>query len=435
MSTLVFVDPESSTQADGAQSSRVPVPLPKDPYEAIRQAYLDGTDTESEPFEDPTDTETPESPLAIAPPVLVPILRRTARMAVRVPHAMSSGLSASMAEVAAMSESALRKRFRSSCESSPSVSPPDLPLRKRYRGTSELVEGSEEDDDEEDEEIEESMDSDSVSEDAEDEGPTAEDEDPAAEDEGLTAGVEGPGMDDEDYDLDDETHGRDDEGRGIDDEGHSVESDGLGLEEEEAVPGGQQQAAPVVGTTVSAPLGLGYGALRRRELALEEGDVYSTFEPTLTTWTNPEDSMIYIDIPDYPPPASHVQTPPSPEWTSGLLPISLSHSDVPSPISPPMIPLIVPSPVATPATVKTKGFCLKLELQVEDAGRMIHDQQSEEQLGRDFPPKGNRFMSLEYDKERVAVTFPSVYGGRVLAMKSWAIRRQRPESTLWPWPS
>ncbi|GKG32838.1 hypothetical protein Tco_0430348, partial [Tanacetum coccineum] len=75
-------------------------------------------------------------------------------MTMHVPHTMSPSLSASMAEVAAMSESALRKRFWSSCESSPSVSPPDLPLRKRYRGT--------------------------VSEDAEDEGPTAEDENLAA---------------------------------------------------------------------------------------------------------------------------------------------------------------------------------------------------------------------------------------------------------------
>nr|GEY02061.1 hypothetical protein [Tanacetum cinerariifolium] len=38
MSTLVFVNPEISTQVDEAQSSRVPVPLPKDPYEAIRLA-------------------------------------------------------------------------------------------------------------------------------------------------------------------------------------------------------------------------------------------------------------------------------------------------------------------------------------------------------------------------------------------------------------
>ncbi|GKD92886.1 hypothetical protein Tco_1372723, partial [Tanacetum coccineum] len=297
-------------------SSRVPVPFPENPYEAIRQAYLDGTDTESEPFEDPIDTETPELPLTVAPPTslpestpptLVPILHRTIRMAVRVPTAMSSGLSVCMADVAAMYESVFRKRFRSSYESSPSLSPPDLPSRKRYWGTSELVEDSEED-----EEIEKSLDFDSVSEDAEDEGPTAEDKDPAAGDEGLAAGVEGP-------DMDDESHGLDDESRGLNDEGHSVESDGLGLKEEKVVPKGQQHVAPVVGTAVSAPLGLRYEALRRRKLALEEDHVYSTFkvghgsgsppeserpervsasrQPTLTTWTDLEDGMVCIDVP------------------------------------------------------------------------------------------------------------------------------------------
>ncbi|GJZ83201.1 hypothetical protein Tco_0648374, partial [Tanacetum coccineum] len=342
-------------------------------------AYLDETDTDFEPFEDPINTETPESPLTIAPPIspsesappiLVPILRRTACMAVRVPPMMSSGLSASMAEVAAISEFAFRKRFRSSYESSPSLSPPYLPLRKRYRGTSELVEESEEDDDKE---IEESMDSDSVSEDIEDGGLTTEDEDPAAGDEGLTAGVEVPGVDDKSYSLDDE--------------GHGVESDGLSLEEEEeAVPGGQQQAAPIVGTAMSAPLGLGYGALRHRELTLEEDHVYSTFEvgqgsgsapeserpervstsrqPTLTTWTDPEDGMVYIDVHAYPPPAPPVQTPPSPEWTSGSLLIS------PLPIS---SPLTVPSPVATPAAVETEGFLTELGAQVEMQEGLIRD--------------------------------------------------------------
>ncbi|GKE82743.1 hypothetical protein Tco_1552743, partial [Tanacetum coccineum] len=373
------VDPESSTQADEAQSSRVPVPLLEDPYEAIRQAYLDGTDTESEPFEDPIDTETPESPLAIAPPIplsestlpiLVPILYRIARMAVRIPHAMSSGLSVGMAELAAMSESAFDKRFRPSYERSPSVSPPDLPLRKRYRSTSKLVEDSEEDDDEEDEEIEESMDSNSVS---EDEGLTAEDEDPAAEDEGLTV---------------------------------SIESDRLSLEEEEeAVPGGQQHIALVIGTTVSAPLGLGYGALRHCKLALEEGDVYSTFE------TDPEDGMIYIDIPDYPPPAPLVQTPPSPEWTSGSLPISPSHSDVPLPISSPMIPLTVPSPVATPTAVETERFLTELGAQVEMHGRY-------------------RFRSLEYKQERVAVTFGAIWRP-VLALEAWASQTDAQRAALW----
>ncbi|GJX04453.1 hypothetical protein Tco_0190369 [Tanacetum coccineum] len=263
MSTPVFINPESSTHADGARSFRVPVPLPEDPYEAIRQAYLDGTDTESEPFEDPIDTETLEPP----------------SMAVRAPPAMSSSLSTSMAEVAAMSESAFRKRFRSSYESSPSVSSPDLPLRKRYRGTSELVEDSEEDD-EEDEEIEESMDSDSVSKDAEDEGPTVEDEDHAAEDEGLTAGVEGPGMHDEGYGLDDESHGMDDESHGVDDEGRSYvfESDGLSLEEEEE--------AVLVGTF---EVRQGSGSAPESE----RPEKVSAFrQSTLTTWTDPEDATL-----------------------------------------------------------------------------------------------------------------------------------------------
>ncbi|GJY63139.1 hypothetical protein Tco_0464599 [Tanacetum coccineum] len=297
---------EISTQADGAQSSRVPRsrPLPEDPYEAIRKAYLDAMDTESEPFEDPIDTKTPESPLTIAPPTSLP------------------------EKVAAMSESAFRKRFRSSYESLPSFSPPDLLSQKHYRGTSELVEDSDEDDDKEDEEIEESLDSNSVSKDAEDEGPIVEDEDPTTGDEGLAVGDEGP-------DTNDESHGLDDEIRGLDDEGHSVESDRPGLEEEDVIPGGQHHAAPVVGRAVSAPLGLGYGALRRRELALEEDHVYSTFkvgqgsrsaleferpervsacrQPTLTTWTDPEDGMVYIDVLAYPPPAPPVQTPPSPE--------------------------------------------------------------------------------------------------------------------------
>ncbi|GKG52476.1 hypothetical protein Tco_0547351, partial [Tanacetum coccineum] len=87
----------------------------------------------------------------------------TTRMDVRILPAMSSGLSASMVKVTAMYESVFRKRFRSSYESLPSLSLMDLPSRKRYQGTSKLVEDSKKDDDEE---IEASMDSDSVSEDA-----------------------------------------------------------------------------------------------------------------------------------------------------------------------------------------------------------------------------------------------------------------------------
>ncbi|GJV38868.1 hypothetical protein Tco_1417308 [Tanacetum coccineum] len=252
-----------------------------------------------------------------------------------------------------MFESAFRKRFRSSYESSPSLSPPDLPSRKRYRGMSELVKDNEEDDDEEDEEIEESMDSDSVSEDAGDEGPTAEDEDLVVGDESLAAGVKGLGIDDESYDLEDK-------GRGLDDEGHSVESDRLGLEEEEAVPGGQHTFV------------VGHGSGSAPES--ERPERVSAFrQPTLTTWTDPEDGMVYIDVPAYPPPAPLVHTPPSPGWTSGLLPISPSLSVVPSPISSHMIPFTVPSPVATPTAVETKGFLTELGAQVEMQRGLIGD--------------------------------------------------------------
>ncbi|GJZ04728.1 hypothetical protein Tco_0538003 [Tanacetum coccineum] len=261
MSTLVFVDPESSTQADGAQSSRVPVPLPEDPYGAIRQAYLVRTDTESEPIKD-LGTESPESPHVIASPIsfpdstplvchveelegfetsgagstssdsttplspdhplthdtpiLVLSLCRTARMAVRVQPTMSPGCSAHIAEVATMSNVAFRKRFRSPYESLPSSSP-TLTVQKRYRGTSELVLSTDSKADELGDK-EDSLDSDSMSEGAEDEGPAAGDKDPGMRDVGF------------------------------------------GLGEDEAVPEGQQRVAPVVETAMGEPLGLGYGA-------------------------------------------------------------------------------------------------------------------------------------------------------------------------------
>ncbi|GJZ99207.1 hypothetical protein Tco_0671758 [Tanacetum coccineum] len=257
---------------------------------------------------------------------------------------MSSGLSASMAEVAAMSKYVFRKRFRSSYKSSPSFSPPDLPSQKRYQGTSELVEDSEE----EDEEIEESLDSDSVSKDVDDEGPTAEDEDLA-----------------------------------VGDEGRGPRRGGGGCKKKQP-PGGQHQAALVVRTAVSAPLGLGYGALRRRELALEED------QPTLTTWTDPEDGMVYIDVPAYPPPTPPVQTPASPEWTTSLLPICPSPSVVPSPISSPMISLILGS-----SGRDTRG------LNRDHYGAVILEGEELSLLCFE--------RSLEYEQERVAVTFGAIW--------------------------
>ncbi|GKE06440.1 hypothetical protein Tco_1398458, partial [Tanacetum coccineum] len=267
---------------------------------------------------DSTAPLSPDHPLAHASPTLVPILRRTTRMAVRVLPAISPGLSSSIAETF---------------------------LHRSVIG--------------------ESSDSDSKSEGVKDEGPTVEDEDPAAWDEGLAAEDEGPSM--------------------------RVES--LGLGGDATVPEGQQWATPVVETAVGEPLGLGYEALRRQEIALGEGRMPSVFkvgqssrsvpeperpervsalrQPTLTTWIDLEDGIAYIDVTAYPLPAPPVQTPPSPEWSSSSLPVSPTPSIVPSHISSPMVPLTVPSPIASPVTAETEGFLTELGGRVEMQGGLI----------------------------------------------------------------
>nr|GEZ38183.1 hypothetical protein [Tanacetum cinerariifolium] len=254
-----------STQVDRAQSSQVLVPLPKDPYEAIRQAYLVGTDTESEPYE----------------------------------------------EAEAMSDSAFRKRFRSSYDSLPSLT---LLVRKKYR---------------------------------EDEGPTTEDEDPAIGDKGLATGDEGLGIGFESH--------------GLDDEVHMVESDGFGLGEEEAVPEGQQRVVLIVGTA-----------------------------------TDPEDCMVYINVPAYPPPAPSAQTSPSPKWSSGSLLISPAPSIIPSPIPSTMISLNVPSPIALPVATSTATILV-------DEDQFIERYQ---------------FRSPKHKQERTAVKFIALWRP-VLALEAW----------------
>nr|GEZ46610.1 hypothetical protein [Tanacetum cinerariifolium] len=399
------------------QSSRVPIPLLEDPYEAIRQAYFVGKDTESEPFEG--EAETPESPHTVAPPtchvgesegsgtsgarstssnstmplsldhllthtthVLVLSPRRIACMAVRVPPMMSPSLPVSIAEMAAMPDLAFRKRFRSSYDSLPS---PTFP---------------------EDEVVEENSDSDSKSEDAEDQGPIAKDEDPAAGDEGLDARDEGPSF--------------------------RVES--LSLGGDETIPEGQQRAAPVVETAVGEHLGLGYGALRLQDIASRDGQMPSVFDlgqasgsvpeserlervsalrqPTLTTWIHPEDGIVYIDDPAYPPPTLPVQTQPSPKWSSSSLPISLAPYIVPLPISSPMISLTVPSSVASPATAEAEGFLNELGAQVEMQSGAVKDE---------IFSQSYQFRSLEHEQERTAMMFGALWRP-VLELETWAWR-------------
>ncbi|GJR38833.1 hypothetical protein Tco_1214517 [Tanacetum coccineum] len=129
---ILFVDyvalvwiPESACSADRAQSPRVPVPFPEDPYEAIRQTYLVETETPESPYieasatplldstpptrhaEDSMDFDTsgarptsldfttplsPDHPLTHTTPTLVSFLRKTACMVVRVLPAIHMAL-------------------------------------------------------------------------------------------------------------------------------------------------------------------------------------------------------------------------------------------------------------------------------------------------------------------------------------------------------
>ncbi|GKB89250.1 hypothetical protein Tco_0961522 [Tanacetum coccineum] len=107
------------------------------------------------------------------------------------------------------------------------------------------------------------------------------------------------------------------------DEGHGSEK------EDDAILEGQQQATPVINTAAGDPLRLGYRAMRRHELAVGEG------EPTLVTWMDPEDGRVYIDIPAYVPRVAPVQTPPSPEWSSGSMLVSPSSPAVPTTVASP----------------------------------------------------------------------------------------------------
>ncbi|GKA57371.1 hypothetical protein Tco_0756559 [Tanacetum coccineum] len=306
---------------------------------------------------DSTTPLSPDHPLTHVSPTPTPTRasfhHRTTLMTVCVQPAMSPGHSARVTEAMALSDSAFPKRYGSSYETpSPSLSP-TLPVRKRYRGTSELI-----------------LDTDS-------EGDELGDKD----------------IEEDKKDENDEGHGLGDEDHRLDNEGRSLEGEGLGLEEEEeAAPKGQQQAV------------------------------------------DPEDDRVYTDIPIYPPIAP-IQTPLSPEWSSGSLPISPSLPVVPSPIA---------SPVATPTAIISvdEDQFLEVGAQLELHGSILQDHTQRldalpptliANIDRDVRELYTRsgvvrdeifsqrymFRSLEREQERTVVTFRALWRP-VLALEAWA---------------
>ncbi|GJT09469.1 hypothetical protein Tco_0856511 [Tanacetum coccineum] len=309
MSTPAHFDLEIFPQTDRTQSSRVPIPLSDDLYMAVWQSHLADTDIESRPLEDLRETEI--SQLLLSEPENAPSETKEFEAFessdTRITSSYSSASSDSTAPLSpdhpltqtssiptptrvsfhpALSPSSFRKRYRSSYETPSPSSSSTLPIRKRYQGTSEILKDTK--------------------------------------------------------DKSSDSYTKID---GSEDQGHGLEDDGPGLEEDEekkSAPEGQQQVVLVVDTSTDEPLGLGYEALRRRELALGEGSVPSTseirqssrsmskqrrVEETLmprprvhTTWVDLVDGTVYTDIPvDVPLARVPIQTPPSPERSSATI--------------------------------------------------------------------------------------------------------------------
>nr|GEY38593.1 hypothetical protein [Tanacetum cinerariifolium] len=186
------------------------------------------------------------------------------------------------------------------------------------------------------------------------------------------------------------------------DKGQGLEDEGLGLEEEEVVPEGHQQAVPVMETAASKPFGLGYGALRHRELA---GAVrVSAFrQPTLDIWVDPEDDRVYTDVSAYVPLVAPVQTPPSPEWSLSSLPVSPSSLVVPSPIA---------SSVATSVTTISRLDALPPTL-FEGYARDLRELYTRSGAIKDeIFSQRYRFRSLEWEQERATITFSAIWRPR-----------------------
>nr|GEX78482.1 hypothetical protein [Tanacetum cinerariifolium] len=257
-------------------------PLTDEEFEASKPLDTRTTSSHSSASSNSTAPLSPDHPLTQTSPTptLTRVLfhRRIARMAMRTQPTLSLGMSARITKAAALSPSSFHKRYRSFYET-PSPSSLTIPTRKRYRGTFKLIEDTE----------------------------------------------------DDSSDLDTEREGLEDEGSGSEDEGSGSEDKGSGSEEEEeAAPEGQQQAVSVVNTTADEPLGLGYEALRHRDLALGEGLVPSTFKIGQSSRSVLGQQRVEET------PAPRIPTPASPEWSSGSLPVSPSSS---YPVASPMTTL------------------------------------------------------------------------------------------------
>ncbi|GJY25791.1 hypothetical protein Tco_0400517 [Tanacetum coccineum] len=230
-------------------------------------AHLVDTDTDSESEEAPSEAEESRA-LGSRVPFMSEEYAAFKSLADPIPGHVSPNSGG-----VALSLSSFCKRYRSSYETlSPSPSS-TLPVRKRYRGTSQLIEDTK----------------------GESSKPDSERE----------------GSEDESLDSDDER-----EGYGLDDEAVSKP---LGPRYRAARRRALESTKEITPST--------YEVRQRSRSVLEhEGAkrVSAFRQPTFVTWVDLEDGKVYTDISIYTPPVAPVLTPPSSEWSSGSLPVSPS---------------------------------------------------------------------------------------------------------------
>ncbi|GJU19860.1 hypothetical protein Tco_1153202 [Tanacetum coccineum] len=256
---------------------------------------------------------------------------------------------ARIAKAAALSPSSFCKRYRSSYKKPSPSSSLTLPIRKRYRGTSELIDDTEDD----------SSDSDAKRE-------------------------------------------------GSKDEGHGLKDEGPGLEEEEEdAPEGEG----------SMPSTFEIGQSSRSVLEQQRvGETPAPRIPMRTTWIDPQDNTVYLDIEIDPRACAPVQTLASPEWSFDSLSVSPSS---------PIVPLPIASPATTlKATISVdKNQFLEVGAQLELYGSILYDHTQRLDA---LPPT----LFEGYDRD-LRELYTSLRQRPMLALEAWTGHVDARKAELW----
>ncbi|GKC16445.1 hypothetical protein Tco_1013227 [Tanacetum coccineum] len=393
MSIATHIDPESISQTDRARSSRVPVPLPDNPYMVVRQVYLATiTDSESEPFEDSRETEIPQS-LPIAPSPVPP--SDNPYLIVRHAHTHATINTKSEPEEAPSKTEEFQPLAAR-------TTPPSLdhtPISFDSTPVSPLI----------DEEFKASEPSDTRITSSHSIAPSHHypldthslRQHPPLRFPDLCT-IIGPHRYRSSYDTPSPSSSltfpirkryQEDEGPGLEDVGPGSE------EEEEAAPEGEG----------SVPSTFEIGQISRsvsKQQRVEETP--APRPPVRATWVDHIDGTVYTDILIYVPPVCvPVQTPPSPEWSFGSLPVSPSS-------------LAVPTLVASPGTTLAAIIAVDEGEFLKGYDRDLRELYTRSRAVRDeIFSQCYRLRSLEQEQERATVTFDAIWRP-VLALESWA---------------